>query len=162
MIASKKTYPCSSWKGKEREKEGAIKDKSPKKGSEPPPSSIKNLEKGHIASQCPNRRTMALEENDEVESRSSQEETSSSSERESYNDSSQYESDLLMVRRLMSTLVEEETKSQRENIFHSRCFVLRKLFSFIIDGGSNVNVATIRLVEKLALPTLPHPKPYNG
>ncbi|RDX75170.1 hypothetical protein CR513_44986, partial [Mucuna pruriens] len=59
---------------------------------------------------------------------------------------------------LKSTLLKEETKLQRENI---RCLVLGNIFSFIIDGWSSVNVATLRLVEKLAPPTLPYPKPYK-
>ncbi|RDX82291.1 hypothetical protein CR513_36955, partial [Mucuna pruriens] len=45
---------------------------------------------------------------------------------------SHYKGDLLMVRRLM-----------------------RKLCSVIIDNGCSVNVASLRLVEKLTLPTLP-------
>ncbi|RDX87653.1 hypothetical protein CR513_30854, partial [Mucuna pruriens] len=37
------------------------------------------------------------------------------------------------------------------------CF--RKFCSIIIDGGSSVNVASARLVEKLNLPALAHPRP---
>ncbi|RDX98071.1 hypothetical protein CR513_19072, partial [Mucuna pruriens] len=59
--------------------------------------------------------------------------------------------DLLMVRSLMSSLVGEKAKTQRETIFHSRCLVLSKLFSLIIDGESSVNVVILRLVKKLAL-----------
>ncbi|RDX62370.1 hypothetical protein CR513_59305, partial [Mucuna pruriens] len=33
--------------------------------------------------------------------------------------------------------------------------------SFIIDSNNNVNVASLRLVEKLCLPIIPHPKPYK-
>ncbi|RDY05715.1 hypothetical protein CR513_10413, partial [Mucuna pruriens] len=36
-----------------------------------------------------------------------------------------------------------------------------KLCSIIIDSDNSVNVATTRLVEKLKLPTLAHPKPYK-
>ncbi|RDY09318.1 hypothetical protein CR513_06320, partial [Mucuna pruriens] len=68
--------------------------------------------------------------------------------------------DLLMVRRLMSVFIEDD-QSQRENIFHSRCMIQGKCCSLIIDGGSNVNVASLRLVEKLCSPTIPHPKPYK-
>ncbi|RDX65380.1 hypothetical protein CR513_55964, partial [Mucuna pruriens] len=55
-----------------------------------------------------------------------------------------YEVDLLMVRRLMSTLIGND-QYQRENIFHS----------------SSVNIASLRLVEKLSIPTSPNPKPYK-
>ncbi|RDX81497.1 hypothetical protein CR513_37822, partial [Mucuna pruriens] len=37
----------------------------------------------------------------------------------------------------------------------------RHLCSIIIDGGSNVNIVGSRLVEKLKLLTLAHPKPYK-
>ncbi|RDX59631.1 hypothetical protein CR513_61841, partial [Mucuna pruriens] len=39
--------------------------------------------------------------------------------------------------------------------------VRRKICSVIIDSGSSVNIASTRLVEKLKLPTLAHPKPYK-
>ncbi|RDX99993.1 hypothetical protein CR513_16874, partial [Mucuna pruriens] len=64
-----------------------------------------------------------------------------------------------MVRRLMSTLVGDE-QPQRQNVFHSRCLIQGKFYSLIIDGGS-VNVTSQRLVDKLCIPTIPHPKPYE-
>ncbi|RDX81420.1 hypothetical protein CR513_37901, partial [Mucuna pruriens] len=42
-----------------------------------------------------------------------------------------------------------------------RCLVLGKLCSIIIDGMSSINVASLRLVEKLGIPTLPPPKPHK-
>ncbi|RDY12510.1 hypothetical protein CR513_02664, partial [Mucuna pruriens] len=36
-----------------------------------------------------------------------------------------------------------------------------KILSLIINGRSNVNVSSLRLVEKLEIPTLAHPKPYK-
>ncbi|RDX97943.1 hypothetical protein CR513_19220, partial [Mucuna pruriens] len=144
------------------------KDKSPKKESglpqgqkevEPFPTSSASKsmlgKKAHCLP-CPNRRTMVLGKNGEVESGSSQEDTSSSSGGESSSECCHYEGDILMVRRLMSNLVGEEIKSQRETIFHSR-----KLCSLIIYGESSVNVGSLRLMEKLALPTLPHPRTYQ-
>ncbi|RDX76590.1 hypothetical protein CR513_43399, partial [Mucuna pruriens] len=163
-LSSSKSYPSTtSWKGKEREKERFRRDKSPKKRSEvshgqkdvvPPStssssksSSINAWKKGNIASKRPNRRTMVLRENREVESGSSQEDTSPSSRGNSSREGSHYESDLLMVRRLMSSLV-------GENVEIKLCYL-------IIDGGSSVNMASLRLVEKLVLLTLPYPKPYK-
>jgi hypothetical protein len=49
--------------------------------------------------------------------------------------------------------VKEEESNQRENLFHTRCFVNNKVCSVIIDGGSCTNVASTYLVEKLALTT---------
>ncbi|RDX73254.1 hypothetical protein CR513_47167, partial [Mucuna pruriens] len=110
--------------------------------------------KSLLPPKCPNRRTMVLRENGEVKSESSQEDTSSSSIGESSSEGFHYEGDLLMVRRIMRNLIEKETESQRKTIFHYRCL----LCSLIIDGVSRVNVASLRLVEKLALP---HPRAYN-
>ncbi|RDX82695.1 hypothetical protein CR513_36479, partial [Mucuna pruriens] len=78
---------------------------------------FKCLGKRHIISQCPSKRTMILRENVEIESESSQEDSSSSSEVESFGIEPYYESDLLMVRRLVNNLVREEVGTQRENIF---------------------------------------------
>ncbi|RDX94691.1 hypothetical protein CR513_22894, partial [Mucuna pruriens] len=75
---------------------------------------------------------------------------------ESSSKDTHYEGGLLMVRRLMSNVIEEETESQRETIFH-----LGNLCPIIIDGVRSANVTSLRLVEKLALPTLPHPMPYK-
>ncbi|RDY12237.1 hypothetical protein CR513_02997, partial [Mucuna pruriens] len=69
--------------------------------------------------------------------------------------------DLLMLRCLMNAHVGEDDDSQRENIFHLGYSVLGKLCSIIIYGGSCVNFASLRLVEKLNLPTLVYPKPYK-
>ncbi|RDX81031.1 hypothetical protein CR513_38326, partial [Mucuna pruriens] len=55
----------------------------------------------------------------------------------------------------------DEVETQRENIFHSRCHILSNLCSIIIYGGSCVNVASERLVRKLALPTL-WPSEHGG
>ncbi|RDX79138.1 hypothetical protein CR513_40474, partial [Mucuna pruriens] len=67
----------------------------------------------------------------------------------STNGESYCEEDLLMVRRLMRTLVGEDVKSQRENIFHSKCLV----------QGSSVNIANLRLVDKLVILILPYLRP---
>ena len=52
-------------------------------------------------------------------------------------------------------------ENKRENIFHTRCLVNNNLCSMIVDGGSCVNVARTRIVEKLGLPTISHTKPYK-
>uniref|UniRef100_A0A2N9FQW0 RNA-directed DNA polymerase n=1 Tax=Fagus sylvatica TaxID=28930 RepID=A0A2N9FQW0_FAGSY len=69
--------------------------------------------------------------------------------------------DLLVARRVLNVQVKEEESHQRENLFHTRCFVNNKVCSVIIDGGSCTNVASTYLVEKLALTTLKHPHPYR-
>ncbi|XP_071727972.1 uncharacterized protein [Rutidosis leptorrhynchoides] len=52
-------------------------------------------------------------------------------------------------------------KSQRENIFHSRCTVKGKVCSLIVDGGSCANAICAYMVEKLELVTKKHPHPYK-
>ncbi|RDX95891.1 hypothetical protein CR513_21517, partial [Mucuna pruriens] len=153
-----KSYPTmsSNWKGKERREEKLLRrNKSPKKSSAPfkgqreevskvnvlnsnthKSSNIKCfkcLGKGHIVSQCLNKRTMILRDDDDIDRSKgySSEEVS-------------YEGDLLM-----------------ENIFHLKCMVNEKCYSLIIDSGNSVNMASLRLMEKLCLPIIPHPKPYK-
>ncbi|XP_027368822.1 uncharacterized protein LOC113874810 [Abrus precatorius] len=122
---------------------------------------FKCLEKGHIASQCPNKKTMILRENGEISSDSSSQLSHASSEEDSEFEALCHEGDLLIVRRLLGSLAKEDDTTQRENIFHSRCLVLGKVCSLIVDGGSCTNVASIRLIEKLNLTTTPHPKSYK-
>ncbi|XP_073121852.1 uncharacterized protein [Henckelia pumila] len=69
--------------------------------------------------------------------------------------------ELLVTRRILNTQHKEEEESQRENIFHTRCFVNGKVCSLIIDGGSCKNVASCEIVEKLGLSLLKHPHPYR-
>ncbi|RDY08622.1 hypothetical protein CR513_07127, partial [Mucuna pruriens] len=149
---------CPSDSGRGREKGSPKKNTSPKKGSEPqrgrkneshhhlvPPGQA-CLDKGNITSQCPNKRTMILRENREV--------CTSSSEEESSGDYIDYEGDLLMMKRFMSDVVGDEAKSQRETIFHSRCLILGKLCSIIVDGGNSVNVSSLRLVKSTQVSNL--------
>jgi len=172
----KTSYTCSSWKDKDTsKKEDSSLQHLERKSSrgnhtshtQPPPnksSSIKCfkcLGKDHIASQCPNKRTMIVLENGGVNSDPSKSSHSSSSEAEDDGFLPPKEGDLLMIRRLMGSLCKDRNDTQRENIFHYRCLMNGKVFSLIIDGGSCTNVASTRLVEKLGLKTTPHPKPYK-
>ncbi|RDX82673.1 hypothetical protein CR513_36500, partial [Mucuna pruriens] len=159
-LSSINSYPSSSWKDKEKEKDRPRKDKSPKKGSEPLSGQKKERAPTTLSS-SKSSNIKCFKENGEVESESFQEESTSSSEVESSSDHSHYKGDLFMVRRLMSNISGEKVKSQMENIFHSRCLMLRQLCSIIIDGAISVNMASSRLVGKLRIPTLPHHKPYK-
>ena len=68
--------------------------------------------------------------------------------------------ELLVTRRSLRVQTKPEDNDQRENLFHTRCTVYDKVCSLIIDGGSCTNVASESLVEKLALKTGKHPRPY--
>ncbi|RDX87664.1 hypothetical protein CR513_30832, partial [Mucuna pruriens] len=131
----------SSLRGRDREKEKARSERSPKKGSEPfqgftpspnaPKSSnikcFNYLGKCHIAFQHPNRKAMIMRDDGEVASESSHGETFASRESKSHSNDSHFEGDLWIIG--------DEAKTHIENIFHSRCLVLGNLCSIIIDGG---------------------------
>ncbi|XP_022897483.1 uncharacterized protein LOC111411156 [Olea europaea var. sylvestris] len=69
---------------------------------------------------------------------------------------------LLVTRRALSAQIKAvDLEQQRENVFHTRCFVNGKVCSVIIDGGSCTNVASTNMVEKLGLTLLKHPRPYK-
>ena len=68
---------------------------------------FKCLGKGHIASQCPNKRTMVVLDNGDITSASSSSSSSSSTESESQCDVQPLKGDLLMVRRLMGSVCKD-------------------------------------------------------
>jgi hypothetical protein len=72
------------------------------------------------------------------------------------------EGESLVASRALNTPIKiEDMEQQRENIFHTRCYVNNNVCSMIIDGGSFTNVASTTLVDKLSLPLLKHPRPYK-
>ncbi|XP_042446416.1 uncharacterized protein LOC122031363 [Zingiber officinale] len=121
------------------------------------------LGSGHIASQCPNKRSMIILDNGEIETEEEDEGNESTP-------SVEYTSDvelavdgqaLVVLRALHMQAKEDDDGLQRENIFYTRCHVKDRVCGLIIDGGSCVNVASKLMVDKLGLPTLKHPKPYK-
>ena len=100
---------------------------------------------------------MVIRDNGEIESEDEEEEVEDMSEEEflEHNELS------LVTRRALSLQAKEDEEVQRENIFHARCQIMGKVCSMIIDGGSCTNVASTTLVERLALPTMKHPRPYK-
>ncbi|GAV80058.1 Asp_protease_2 domain-containing protein [Cephalotus follicularis] len=115
---------------------------------------------GHFQAECPNKRVMTLKEIEDIEAAPQEEE----SKVESSNDDvtlivDPVNGELLVVRSALHAKL--KTSDQRENIFQSRCSIKGRVCSLIIDSGSCTNVAATTLVEKLNLPTTPHPSPYN-
>ncbi|XP_042444041.1 uncharacterized protein LOC122029161 [Zingiber officinale] len=116
---------------------------------------------GHIASQCPNKRSMIMLDNGEIET---EEEDEGNESTPSVEDTSDVElavdgQALVVLRALHMQAKEDDDGLQRENIFYTRCHVKDRVCGLIIDGGSCVNVASKLMVDKLDLPTLKHPKP---
>ena len=121
---------------------------------------------GHIASQCPNRRTMVIRDHGEVETESDKEDSSDDMPPLEECSDEEIEAPLsggvFVTRRILSAQgVEDELQQQRDNLFHTRCLVQGKVCSMIIDGGSCTNVASSVMVERLGLTTIPHPHPYK-
>ncbi|KAK8553269.1 hypothetical protein V6N13_105187 [Hibiscus sabdariffa] len=124
---------------------------------------FKCLGRGHIASQCPNRRTMLLLDSGEIESESEKDEPELHRETVQEEDDTlqSFETgDVLVIKRSLTTQPTQDNQ-QRENIFHTRCLVNNKVCVVIIDGGSCTNVASSIMVEKLGLKTTKHPNPYR-
>ncbi|KAL4388979.1 hypothetical protein GQ457_09G015490 [Hibiscus cannabinus] len=121
---------------------------------------FKCLGRGHIASQCPNRNTMLLRDDGEVESEQEEEENENDAIQEEEELEHAVEGEALIVKRSLS-MQPMEGDEQRENIFHARCHIGGKVCFVIIDGGSCTSVASTLMVEKLGLATTKHPRPYK-
>ena len=93
---------------------------------------------GHIASQCPNKRTMITRIDGEVETESEGDDDQIPSLEDACDDNVEYlvEGESLVARHALSAQVKEvDLEQQRENIFHTRCYINNKVCSMIIDGG---------------------------
>nr|XP_027098825.1 uncharacterized protein LOC113718104 [Coffea arabica] len=123
---------------------------------------------GHIASQCPNQRTMIVLPNENVLSDNENEfaemppltEESEDSEVEVEATTEQM-GVTLVARRALATQVKKVDEAQSDNIFYTRYHVKKRVCSLIIGAGSCTNVASTLMVDHLSLPTLRHPNPYR-
>ncbi|KAF7832640.1 hypothetical protein G2W53_014973 [Senna tora] len=120
------------------------------------------LGSGHIASQCPNKRTMIMMENGEIETEGEGDNDSMPSLEEHSEVEHAVTGQSLVVLRALHTQIRDGSDDlQRENIFYTRCHVKDRVCGLIIDGGSCVNVASKLMVDKLGLRTLKHPRSYR-
>ncbi|GKV11621.1 hypothetical protein SLEP1_g22863 [Rubroshorea leprosula] len=85
------------------------------------------LGKGHVASQCPNKHTMILREDGEIETEGESDDESMPP-LEDANDGVEYavHGELLVTRRALNMQAKEDDEVQRDNIFHTRCHVKNK------------------------------------
>ena len=74
-------------------------------------------------------------------------------------DTDKYES--LVVQCVLSTQVAQPEQHQRHTLFHTKGVVQERSIRIIMEGGNCNNLASTELVEKLSLPTRPHPHPYH-
>ena len=85
---------------------------------------------GHIASQCPNKRTMIVHIDGEVETESEGDNDQIPSLKHACDDNVEYpvEGESLVTRHALSAQVkEDDLEQQRENIFHTRCHINNKV-----------------------------------
>ncbi|XP_071933094.1 uncharacterized protein [Coffea arabica] len=118
---------------------------------------------GHIASQCPNQRVMLMLPNGEVQTDKEDECEDMPplvEEDEEFEEIPAHGKVGMVARRALTTQAGKDDL-QRENIYYSRCHVMDKLCSLVIDPGSCTNVASALMVERLNLPTSDHPRPYK-
>jgi len=66
-----------------------------------------------------------------------------------------------MVRKLLDSHSNDLERSQQENLFHTRCKVFDKICSLVVDSESYSNGCSARVVLKLNLSIIPHPKLYK-
>ncbi|XP_021746168.1 uncharacterized protein LOC110712051 [Chenopodium quinoa] len=113
-------------------------------------------QKGHIATNCPKRNTLAIHEGGYV----TNEDEESDSECDECAPEEDDSSFCGVVRRILYTKPVQDMQ-QRENLFNTRCKVKDRICSMIIDSGSCTDVVALELVNKLKLPTRDHAKPYK-
>jgi hypothetical protein len=69
-----------------------------------------------------------------------------------------YES--LVVQRVLNAQIEKAEQNQRHTLFETKCVIKELSCCVIIDGGSCNNLASAKMVDKLAFCTKPHSQPY--
>ncbi|XP_074278633.1 uncharacterized protein LOC141602227 [Silene latifolia] len=160
---------ASSSKAKEIPKEEP-KDKG-KGVAEPKGSSLRRCFKcqgyGHIANECPQKRALTAQELcDLIPVFVTPEEETVQGSVETDGEGIVYDLDPLsneecLVLRNLHMETGSAENEQREQIFHTRCKVNRKICNLIIDSGSCANVVARDLVDELKLQTKDRVKPYK-
>ncbi|RVX10156.1 Transposon Ty3-G Gag-Pol polyprotein [Vitis vinifera] len=138
----------ASWRPNGRKDEGVVfksKTEPPKRKYEAP-----NVNKGHIASQCPNKRTMIARVDGEVETESKKDDDQMPSLENACDDNVKYlvEGESLVARRALSAQVkEDDMEQQRENIFHTRCHINNKEYEDVFPNDVPSGLPPIRRIE---------------
>jgi hypothetical protein len=91
--------------------------------------------RGHIASQCPNKQVMVLQANGEIVTDDEDSDTDDMPPLENVSEEEYLAPDALtlVARRALSLQAKGVDEVQRENIFHTRCYVKDKVCSVIIN-----------------------------
>ena len=117
---------------------------------------------GHIASECPNRRVVALVEEYEAEEEEDVEEAiESDHEDKDELTMPDHGTSLVVQRSLKIGAAACEENWLRSNVFHTRCTSKDRVCLVIIDSEGFENCVSLEMVQKLDLKMDPHPKPYK-
>ena len=116
---------------------------------------------GHIASECPNRRVVALVEEYEAEEEDVEEAIEFDHEDKDELTMPDHGTSLVVQRSLKIGAAASEENWLRSNVFHTRCTSKNRVCLVIIDSGSFENCVSFEMVQKLDLKMDPHPKPYK-
>ncbi|KAK1653101.1 hypothetical protein QYE76_070906 [Lolium multiflorum] len=118
--------------------------------------------KGHFKRDCPNRKIMFINEDNEYETGDDVDPNAPDDDDYDTDGEDAYPSDartIVVSQRALNVLPSAST--QRCNLFQTKALVgLDKACKVIIDGGSCHNLASKELCTKLKLKYLPHPHPY--
>ena len=172
---SSSTWKSNQWKKEEKppnaKPKTELKQEGNNQGNQGKPDSFttrnrdimcfKCQGRGHIATQCPNKRVMVMRDNGEIETDNESDYDSMPSLEDADDEEYAVQGELMVARRALSVQAKEDDEMQRDNIFHTRCHVQNKVCSVIIDGGSCTNVASTTMAEKLGMATCKHPRPYK-
>ena len=118
----------------------------------------------HIASECPNKKVVALVEEDEAKEEDVEDGVESGHVQEDEEELTMLDHGISLVaqRSLKVGAVASEEDWLRYNVFHTRCTSKGgKVCSVIIDSGSFENCVSMEMTQKLDLKFVPHPKHYN-
>ena len=172
---SSSTWKSNQWKKEEKppnaKPKTELKQEGNNQGNQGKPDSFttrnrdimcfKCQGRGHIATQCPNKRVMVMRDNGEIETDNESDYDSMPSLEDADDEEYAVQGELMVARMALSVQAKEDDEMQRDNIFHTRCHVQNKVCSVIIDGGSCTNVASTTMAEKLGMATCKHPRPYK-
>ncbi|KAK1685340.1 hypothetical protein QYE76_046188 [Lolium multiflorum] len=118
--------------------------------------------KGHFKRDCPNRKVMFINEDNEYETGDDVDPNAPDDDDYDTDGEDAYPSDartIVVSQRALNVLPSAST--QRCNLFQTKALVgPDKACKVIIDGGSCRNLASKELCTKLKLKYLPHPHPY--
>jgi hypothetical protein len=118
--------------------------------------------RGHVIRECPNNRTIIVNDQGEYESASDEEHEDTEGEDNPEKEVCAFETGAaLVVTQILSVQMSEAENGQRHNLFQTRAKVEDKVCKVIIDGGSCHNLASKEMVDKLGLKLLKHPHPYH-